>query len=217
MSELHLKNNKIIKLHENAFRGTYQLKEIWFDQGIVPIEDLHLRDSHLLKILGLGGCGISSISVDFFRNVKLQALEKLYLNSNKLFDLDVEELLKNAPNLESIYLEDNKLKCSRIAEILAFCNKKVEIIGFKSNYVNSQRSKTHDTIENFFCLDDETWNTEIAKNNFQISVKENWTLDAQVLMMNEKLEKVLDLQLKLQSRFDDFENQIKNLLKEEKQ
>lgn len=45
MSELHLKNNKIIKLHENAFRGTYQLKEIWFDQGIVPIENLHLRDS----------------------------------------------------------------------------------------------------------------------------------------------------------------------------
>lgn len=220
LSRLHLDENKIVKLHEKAFRGMYQLTKLWFRRASVPLEELYLRDSHNLKMLSFGVCNITSFPVETIRkNVRLENLEELYLYSNNLFDLEFEKLLKYAPNLKKIYLADNNFKCSRLAEILAIArSQKISIDSWYDPDYEIPRSYTPYNIKGIHCLDDELWETEAAKNKFQkISSEENLSTDEQLLKLNKKFEIFLDFVLKLQKSFDVQENRIESLLKEEKQ
>lgn len=80
------------EIKENAFEGC---KNVWY---------LDLQNNFLLY---LGG--------NVFNG--LLNLKQLWLNSNVLFDLEIEKLLEHTPNLENISLAENNFNCGRLHEI----------------------------------------------------------------------------------------------------
>lgn len=100
-------------------------------------------------------------------------LKYLCLKSNNLFDLDVETILKHAPNLEKIDLADNNFKCSRVKIILDLLEEKNIKVGEKGYEI--------------YCLDDEEWEIKLNKLLFEKqSLDENVTnTDEQPTTLNE--------------------------------
>jgi Leucine-rich repeat (LRR) protein len=81
--------------------------------------DRQLIKSHSLKRLGIGGCNVTSVSVDTFSNVS--ALEWLDLGNNYLRILD-KSVLKSLRSLSMLNLHENPLECDcQLQEVWRWC------------------------------------------------------------------------------------------------
>lgn len=164
-------NNKFKKLGRNTFKGLPHLETIWLKGGNIPIINLDLRDSPALTSLALTNLKITEFSAD---NLREQInLEYLQLQSNNLFDLDVERVLKYAPNLENIWIAHNNFTCSRLKEILSVLKKKK--VGVDTTYKRlKQRFYTSEKIENH-CRTDEQWESQVINKEFDENLNANTT------------------------------------------
>lgn len=156
---LHLYSNNFIKIDRNAFQGLTNLKSLTLRGGNVPVLDLDLTNSKYLTALELANLKITAISADILR--ELTHLEVLRLDSNKLFDLDVEEILKYSPKLEEISLADNNFKCTRLHDILAVLKRK----NITANaFADDQRYRyyTPEKIDGIHCFTDQQWESELS-------------------------------------------------------
>lgn len=160
--DLYLQNNNFRKLERNSFKGLSNVQNLRVYGGKIPAIDLDLTDSQQLSSLGFSNL---SISVFFPKILSGQTnLKLLFLCSNNFFDLDVEGIVKYAPNLKVIYLNDNNFKCSRVAKVLKLL--KTKNITASTN-TGDRRLKTRDytpkKVDGIHCLGEEQWNLEFAK------------------------------------------------------
>lgn len=139
---------------------------------------------HNLKILFAFNLSMAEIAEDSFQKCKnvfilvlqennltkvesgafkgLTKLKRLFLQSNKLFDFDVEETLKFMPSLYQILFGDNNFKCSRLQVILDVLKSKN--IDARTDVQNErERSYTPEKIEGIHCLSDAQWEEENGK------------------------------------------------------
>lgn len=174
---LELEENKIKKLHQKSFRGLYDLNYLYFTHGSMPITELELPDSHNLKTLNLANCNISSFSPEIFRRIRGQNLRSLFLDSNNLFDLDIEEIFKLTPSLYELRIMDNNFKCSRLAEMISIIQqRRLDLhLWFESIYVRN-RTYTTENINRIHCLENELWEIEYAKYNTNGAYDQNNTI-----------------------------------------
>jgi len=96
----NLTSNKLRTIHPHFFvRLTYLIKIVLSnDPGLQIVIDRPFFNSTSLKILGISGCNISSVSFETF--AKVSALEWLDLSYNYLrsVDIDIVKVLPNCPN-----------------------------------------------------------------------------------------------------------------------
>lgn len=138
---IDLDNNPISMLQKNTFANLEHLR-ILYMTGISTIDEDLFADLTQLTTLWIRYGTLTEIPSRALRNLK--NLYSLYLTNNKLFDLDVENILKYRPNLQSINLSGNSFKCSRVQEILL-------VLGNRT------------TLQKSDCLDDDDWIMEHSK------------------------------------------------------
>jgi len=105
---IHLQRNELRFLHPETFLRLQNIQSLYLDKNLglhIPT-DRNFISSRSLKILGISGCNISSVSVETFANVS--ELEYLDLNYNYLKTLDIN-ILKALPKLSHLYLKSNQI------------------------------------------------------------------------------------------------------------
>jgi len=118
---INLKGNKLQYLHPDTFSVLPILQTLYLSENSdlqIPT-DRPFITSHSLKLLGISGCNISSVSLETF--VKVPSLECLDLSYNNLRGLDVYTL-EVLPKLSVLYLHENPLHCSsQLLEVWRWC------------------------------------------------------------------------------------------------
>lgn len=161
---LDLSKNNIKVLYETSFKGLPRLKYAFFFNSSWPIADLDLSDSPNLQLLDLSYSKIVSIPLETLRKIVTRNLKSLFLDSNNLFDLNIEKILELSPKLRIIRIMDNYFKCSRLERMVT--NLQFRRVSWDMNYYSNYRRERTDTTENIGgidCLSDEIWETERVK------------------------------------------------------
>jgi len=118
---IDLVGNKLQFLDPDTFVGLPNLQELYLSNNAdlqIPT-DRHFINSHSLKVLGISGCNINSVSVETFANVS--ALGVLDLEYNYLSRVDIN-ILKVLPELSAMYLNFNPLQCDcQLQEVWRWC------------------------------------------------------------------------------------------------
>ena len=104
---LHLENNHISKIEENAFNNLPNLTYLWLNNNdISKIAEKAFNNLPKLYGLHLGSNDISKIEKNAFNN--LPSLTYLVLNNNHISKIE-ENAFNNLPNLTFLYLINNTI------------------------------------------------------------------------------------------------------------
>jgi hypothetical protein len=163
---IELDDNNWQKIPQKTFKdkGLNKLDILWISGGNIPGLDLDLTDLKQLEWLIIRNMSINVLPSKTFDG--LENLIYLFLQSNNLFDIDIEGILQFTPKLKKIYLNDNIFKCSRLSEIIPYLkNKNVEPRTYIWN--KRQRNYTPQKINNIGCLSDDQWRAEIKANGLE--------------------------------------------------
>lgn len=144
---------------KNSFKGLRELKILSIIGGNFPVFDVDLTDLKDLNKLVLSSLNITEFSPEILREQR--NLKELYLYSNSLYDLSVEELHVFTPKLKEIHLLDNNFKCSRLKEIITILEQKnIELRSFHVPEYLRKREYTPEKIHGVHCLSEYQWMQE---------------------------------------------------------
>lgn len=153
LTELIMRSNSFVRFGEKSFKGLISLETLFIEGknlvGNLSELDLDLADLKNLKNLTLTGLNLTKIKPNVFRGLK--NLEYLNLASNGLMDLNIEEILENAPNLRTINFVDNILKCSQVVKILLKLKEKNISV---ETAIDELKTRKEEMVENIHCLSD---------------------------------------------------------------
>ena len=136
---LNLGNNNI------SFEGIYNISMFYNNNNNCSIEEIYFDDNKLnkescvyfkeilenkncnLKVLSLNNCNIKKNLFQIFQGLnKNKSLEKLFLDNNNLFDVDIKKLnenFKKNKNLKEITLNKNNLTSQSVINLKLFFSK----------------------------------------------------------------------------------------------
>jgi Leucine-rich repeat (LRR) protein len=110
---LHLSSNSELKLPENSFNGLTQIWNLLLDDvNLSTVQNLHNLFSPLTSLsrLNITKNNLKTMSFEKFQtNINLRYL---YLESNKLTEINIEEMKKVFPNLNQVSIDRNDWNCS---------------------------------------------------------------------------------------------------------
>lgn len=170
--DLNLEKNSIHKLGEGVFSNTKQLQRLHLlgaSLGKIDV-DMFSNLSELNQLV-YSASGLKELPVAAIQNLK--KLEYLYLYSNELADLDTEGLIKNLPNLRTLYINDNNFHCDRLIEIInAFKARNIIVHDHTYSLYIKKRDYIPRKINNIICLSQAQLESEKLKKALTSSLEE---------------------------------------------
>lgn len=193
LENLVLSGNSIGNINRTTFKGLQNLKKLYLSRNDIPIFDVDLSDSKQLRVLSVVSANISTFVVDSLR--EQINLKELYLDSNNLFDVDIESILRFCPHLKIIHLLHNKFKCSRYIEILSILNEKRVESDLNSLVLN--------------CVADEEWDRMTV-----VTTEKPLSLANQISVIQVQLE---NLEAKIETKVTEVQKSIEKIRQEMKE
>lgn len=150
--DVFVNNTKLetLLLYKNHFK---QMKASWFD-GLNSLIRLDIDRNELEEF-------------QYEHMHSLKNLQALWLNSNKIYKINVDFIASEFPSLKHLYINDNDLACSDLNMLLDKL-KAVGIQEFSSTYTYPKRirSVAPAKINGIECLDDDQWIGRVMKSTF---------------------------------------------------
>lgn len=148
------------KINKNTFKGLKSLVALEMGYNDLGNVDFDLTDEVLENVV-LYGLNITVYNPEMLHNQP--NVHRLALYSNKLFNIDIDTIVKMHPNLKILDLADNNLKCSRLKEILAITKaKNIDARSFTVFNKVRERDYIPEKINGIHCLSDEQFEKEFT-------------------------------------------------------
>lgn len=158
LNTLILRDNKIENLDGDSLRHNLELEKIDLSNNL--IQKLHLKIfNNLLKLkeLYLTGNHLKSFSADLIESCV--SLEVLRLDSNDLFDLNVQKIFRHAPDLKTLAVNNNQMRCERVKVVIKICKERKVSIDYLYEGEAKDRIEPINFVESLICLNDISWAT----------------------------------------------------------
>lgn len=159
-------NATLSYIPKNLFKGLVNLESLRLAGGNLTTLDFDITDSKNLIQVAFYAFNLSVFRPEILREQR--KLEHLRIMSNQLFNLDIDQILRNAPNMKKIDLADNNFKCSRLEEILDVLKaKNIEATSFIYPKMLKNRTYIPEKRDEIHCLTEEERNDEFKHGNLQ--------------------------------------------------
>lgn len=154
---LILRSNKIETLEE-VFSYNSELEKLDLTNNLIK----EIRDETFVPLTKLKVLLLSNNFLTRFAPILIESchrLEVLKLDSNDLFDLNVQKMVEYVPNMKTLAFNNNQLRCQHVKEIQEFLSTKK--VWIEKAYEGMARERIEPTVsyEMIICFDNRSWVT----------------------------------------------------------
>lgn len=191
VERITLYNNRLKnKLKKNTFKGMKSLVALEVGYNDLGNVDFDLTGEVLEKVI-LYGLNITVYNPGMLHNQP--NVHRLALYSNKLFNIDIDTIVKMHPKLEILDLADNNFKCSRLKEILAITKaKNIDARNFTVFNKVRERNYIPEKINGIHCLSDDQFEKEFTAGMDGLNISKIFT--SKYILFIEEVAEVVDEQ-----------------------
>lgn len=209
ITTLVLSVTNIKAIRENAFEGCSNVRNLNIQYNHITKLDINTFSSMpKLYAISLFNNNLTTFPMELIKNnAKLLVLD---LNSNELSDIDEKELLKYAPILTDIGIDDNEISCVRFIEI--YKNLKAKGISFRR--ASNKKERYYQTIKfnDQICVSDIDYVATHYRKN--IDAKSGYTKIGVDVNFEENIKKRMEgIETKLENILEWIETQKQLTLK----
>lgn len=152
LNRIFVNSLQIEKVENDAFSQCHQLTRIRMDNNTIKSIDAETFANLVqLKELYFFGNNLTFIEAEAFKD--LRELTELWLCHNNFLNLNAEKMIEYMPTLKKILLQDNLIRCDRMAKIIEiFKNSSVTVDAFNDESYVKSRNFTMSEVQGFKCL-----------------------------------------------------------------
>lgn len=164
LNRIFVNSLQIQEVQKDAFSQCHQLTRIRMDNNTIKsIGAETFANLVQLKELYFFGNNLTFIEAEAFKD--LRELTELWLCHNNFLNLNAEKMLEYMPMLKKILLQDNLIRCDRMAKIIQiFKNSSVTVDAFNDESYVKSRNFTMSEVQGFKCLTPEQY--ELVINDY---------------------------------------------------
>lgn len=168
---LYLQYNNLVRLDKGTFKNLYNLKVLHLQWNqIKELDPLIFSHLYNLEEISLGRNNLTEFPARLVRfNPRIKAI---WLHSNDISDLDVEQIIEFLSNLQKFEIDENEISCKRLYEILNIFEFRGIEIGHNFHY-KKRFYKQYD-VNGFKCKPVDTW---LSANCMRKDPKLIWSLE----------------------------------------
>lgn len=164
LNRIFVNSLQIQEVYNDAFSQCHQLTRIRMDNNTIKSINAETFSNLVqLKELYFFGNNLTFIEAEAFKD--LRELTELWLCHNNFLNLNAEKMLEYMPMLKRILLQDNLIRCDRMATIIEiFKNRSVIVDAFNDESYVKSRNFSMSEVQGFKCLTPE--NYEMVINDY---------------------------------------------------